>query len=404
FMTLQIDLYESVGLAVLLLLLGKWLKSKIYFFRKYAIPSPVIGGLLFAFVTLFLQSVHVLSFQFDNTLQSFFMTIFFTSIGFNVSLKLLYKGGAKLLLFLGLATIFSLFQNIIPIVLANPLGVDARLALMTGSTALMGGLGTSAAIAPQVEEIGVTGAHAVAIASATFGLLMGSLMGAPIGNNLITRKKLYLNRKTDEEEREIDALRENSIPMNGERITKASFLILISMGIGVFFTDVLNHFMGLYIDTVKFPVYIGPMIVAAIIRNIFDARGNFDLNPEIQLLGDICLNVFISIAIMTLRLWELSELALPLMMLLLAQVVLMYLFPRFIAFPVLGKDYDAAVSTSGLIGFSMGSTANAMANLDSICDKFGYSRVAYFIVPVVGAFFIDFINVLMITGFLATIP
>lgn len=403
-MTLQIDLYESVGLAVLLLLLGKWLKSKIYFFRKYAIPSPVIGGLLFAFVTLFLQSVHVLSFQFDNTLQSFFMTIFFTSIGFNVSLKLLYKGGAKLLLFLGLATIFSLFQNIIPIVLANPLGVDARLALMTGSTALMGGLGTSAAIAPQVEEIGVTGAHAVAIASATFGLLMGSLMGAPIGNNLITRKKLYLNRKTDEEEREIDALRENSIPMNGERITKASFLILISMGIGVFFTDVLNHFMGLYIDTVKFPVYIGPMIVAAIIRNIFDARGNFDLNPEIQLLGDICLNVFISIAIMTLRLWELSELALPLMMLLLAQVVLMYLFPRFIAFPVLGKDYDAAVSTSGLIGFSMGSTANAMANLDSICGKFGYSRVAYFIVPVVGAFFIDFINVLMITGFLATIP
>ncbi|MDD3779674.1 MAG: sodium/glutamate symporter [Proteiniphilum sp.] len=403
-MTLQIDLYESVGLAVLLLLLGKWLKSKIYFFRKYAIPSPVIGGLLFAFVTLFLQSVHVLSFQFDNTLQSFFMTIFFTSIGFNVSLKLLYKGGAKLLLFLGLATIFSLFQNIIPIVLANPLGVDARLALMTGSTALMGGLGTSAAIAPQVEEIGVTGAHAVAIASATFGLLMGSLMGAPIGNNLITKKKLHLTRKTDEEEREIDALRENSIPMNGERITKASFLILISMGIGVFFTDVLNHFMGLYIDTVKFPVYIGPMIVAAIIRNIFDARGNFDLNPEIQLLGDICLNVFISIAIMTLRLWELSELALPLMMLLLAQVVLMYLFPRFIAFPVLGKDYDAAVSTSGLIGFSMGSTANAMANLDSICDKFGYSRVAYFIVPVVGAFFIDFINVLMITGFLATIP
>lgn len=403
-MTLQIDLYESVGLAVLLLLLGKWLKSKIYFFRKYAIPSPVIGGLLFAFVALFLQSVNVLRFQFDNTLQSFFMTIFFTSIGFNVSLKLLYKGGSKLLLFLLLATIFSLFQNIIPIVLANPLGVDARLALMTGSTALMGGLGTSAAIAPQVEEIGVTGAHAVAIASATFGLLMGSLMGAPIGNNLITRKKLYLKRRTDEEEREIDALKENIIPMNGERITKSSFLILISMGIGVIFTDVLNHFMGLYISTVKFPVYIGPMIVAAIIRNLFDARGNFDLNPEIQLLGDICLNVFISIAIMTLRLWELSELALPLMMLLLAQVVLMYLFPRFIAFPVLGKDYDAAVSTSGLIGFSMGSTANAMANLDSICDKFGYSRVAYFIVPVVGAFFIDFINVLMITGFLATLP
>ena len=176
------------------------------------------------------------------------------------------------------------------------------------------------------------------------------------------------------------------------------------MGIGVVFTDILNHFMGLWIGTVKFPVYIGPMIAAAIIRNIFDARGDFTINPEIQLLGDICLNVFISIAIMTLRLWELSELALPLIVLLLAQVLLMYLFPRFIAFPVMGRNYDAAVSTSGLVGFAMGSTANAMANLDSICGKFGYSRLAYFIVPVVGAFFIDFINVLMITGFLAALP
>lgn len=399
-MTFQIDMYQTVGLAVLLLLLGKFLKSKIYFFQKYAIPSPVIGGLLFAFTTLALHSSNILTFHFDNVLQSFFMTIFFTSLGFNVSLKLLKKGGPKLLLFLGLATVFSLLQNIIPVALANPLGVDARLALMTGSTALMGGLGTSAAIAPLVEESGVTGAHAVAIASATFGLLMGSLMGAPIGNNLIVRKKLHLTRKADSDEYQIDALKENTVPMNGERITKAAFLILISMGIGVVFTDLLNSFMGLFIDMVKFPVYIGPMIVAAIFRNILDARGEFTINPEIQLIGDICLNVFISIAIMTLRLWELSGLALPLMILLLAQVILMYLFPRFIAFRAMGKDYDAAVSTSGLIGFAMGSTANAMANLDSICDKFGYSRVAYFIVPVVGAFFIDFINVLMIMGFI----
>ncbi len=159
--------------------------------------------------------------------------------------------------------------------------------------------------------------------------------------------------------------------------------------------------MGMFIGMVKFPIYIGPMIVAAIIRNIMDTREDFTLNTEIQLIGDICLNIFISIAIMTMRLWELSSLALPLMVLLLAQVMLMYVFPRFVAFPAMGRNYDSAVSTSGLIGFAMGSTANAMANLDSICDKFGYSRVAYFIVPVVGAFFIDFINVLMITGFLA---
>lgn len=400
-MTLHVGMYESVGLAVLLLLFGKWLKAKVFFFQKHAIPSPVIGGLLFAFTTLALHSTNLLNIRFDNMLQNFFMTIFFTSIGFNVSLKLLRKGGKILLLFLGLAVVFSLLQNVIPMMLAKPLGIDGRLALMTGSTALMGGLGTSAAIAPLVEEAGVTGAHAVAIASATFGLLLGSLMGAPIGNNLIVRNKLHLTRQADEDEKGIDALKENISSMDGDRITKASFLILIAMGIGVIFTDLLNSFMGLFIDTVKFPMYIGPMLVTAVIRNILDARGSFILNPEIQLVGDICLNVFISIAIMTLRLWELSGLALSLVVLLLAQVVLMYLFPKYVAFPVLGKNYDAAVSTSGLIGFAMGSSANAMANLDSICDKFGYSRVAYFIVPVVGSLFIDFINVLMITGFLA---
>lgn len=377
-MTLHVGMYESVGLAVLLLLFGKWLKAKVFFFQRYAIPSPVIGGLLFAFTTLALHSTNLLNIRFDNMLQNFFMTIFFTSIGFNVSLKLLRKGGKILLVFLGLAVVFSLLQNVIPMMLAKPLGIDGRLALMTGSTTLMGGLGTSAAIAPLVEEAGVTGAHAVAIASATFGLLLGSLMGAPIGNNLIVRNKLHLTRQADEDEKGIDALKENISSMDGDRITKASFLILIAMGIGVIFTDLLNSFI-----------------------NILDARGSFILNPEIQLVGDICLNVFISIAIMTLRLWELSGLALSLVVLLLAQVVLMYLFPKYVAFPVLGKNYDAAVSTSGLIGFAMGSSANAMANLDSICDKFGYSRVAYFIVPVVGSLFIDFINVLMITGFLA---
>lgn len=394
-------MYLTVGMAVLLLLFGKFLKARIYFFRKYAIPSPVIGGLLFALLALILHSTQILFLQFDNVLQAFFMTIFFTSIGFNVSLKLLKKGGKIMIIFLGLATIFSLLQNLVAIGLAKPLNVSPQLAFMTGSTALMGGLGTSAAIAPLIEENGVTGAHAVAIASATFGLLMGSLMGAPIGNNLIVRKKLHGTRKPDKEELQIDALQTQDVTMNGERITKASFLILISMGIGVIFTDLLNGFMGLFIGTVKFPIYIGPMIAAAIVRNIVDAKENFTLNNEIQLIGDICLNIFISIAIMTMRLWELSGLALPLMVLLAGQVLLMYLFPRFVAFRALGGDYDAAVSTSGLIGFAMGSTANAMANLDSISEKFGYSRVAYFIVPVVGAFFIDFINVLMIMGFIA---
>lgn len=162
----------------------------------------------------------------------------------------------------------GMYENVGLAVLVKPLGIDGRLALMTGSTALMGGLGASAAIAPLVEEAGVTDAHAVAIASATLGLLLGSLMGAPVGDNLITRNKLHLTRQADEEKKGIDALKENIFSMDDDRITKASFLILTAMGTGLIFTDLLNRFMGLFVDTVKFPMYIGPMLVSAVIRNI----------------------------------------------------------------------------------------------------------------------------------------
>ncbi|HBX46427.1 MAG TPA: sodium/glutamate symporter [Porphyromonadaceae bacterium] len=400
-MTISLNLYETVGIGVLLLLLGKYLKSKIGFFRQYAIPSPVIGGLLFAFISLFLHQADILHFDFDIILQEFFMVLFFTSIGFNVSLKLLKNGGSKLFLFLGLAVVFCFLQNFVAVLLAGAVDVNPLLALMTGSTALTGGLGTSAAVAPMVEEAGIAGAKTVAIASATFGLLMRSVMGAPLGNNLIIKKDLVKTRIEDEEEQDIDAQQTHKRPIDGERVTKAMFLILIAMGVGVFLTDLLNTWMAHLIDNIRFPIYLGPMLAATILRNIFDTKDkHFALNPEIQLLGDISLNVFISIAIMTLQLWDLSELAFSLIILLLAQVILMFVFARYVCFRVMGRNYDAAVVSAGMVGFGMGSTANAMANLDSICDKFGYSRLAFFIVPLVGSIFIDFINVLIINGFI----
>jgi len=215
------------------------------------------------------------------------------------------------------------------------------------------------------------------------------------------RKGLFKKRENNSEWQNGASPTGGEEAIYGKRIGTALFLMLIAIGIGVLLTSALDGLLGLVSVSTRFPIYIGPMIVAAIIRNVMDARKKENCNAEIQLLGDISLSVFISIAIMTLQLWELSGLALSMIVLLIAQVILMYLFVRIVSFNLLGRNYDAAVISSGLVGFGMGSTANAMANLDSICGKFGHSRLAYFVVPVVGALFIDFINVIVISLFIA---
>ena len=393
---IKMDMIQTVGLAVIILILGRFLRKKVKFFETYCIPSPVVGGFLFAIINLILRKTNLVIFEFDNTLQSFFMTLFFTSIGFNASWRLLKVGGKKVVMFLIMAVVLVILQNVVAVGIGYLTGVDPLIALLTGSTAMTGGHGTAAAMAPIVEELGHTGAKSVAIAAATFGLIAGSSLGGPLANRLIKGKKLeVVAEKVDNEKvRNDEFLFNNDVrKLDGENFAKAFFLILLSMFIGSYVSTFLNQFLN-------FPNYIGPMIVAAVLRNISDNTTKFDLHyEEVHILEDVSLNLFLGMAMISLRLWELSSVAGQLAVLLLAQALLAWIFIYFVTFRVMGRNYDAAVLSAGHVGFGLGATPNGIANMQSVCDKYKHSHIAFFVMPIVGALFIDFFNVAIISGF-----
>lgn len=396
-MTVQMNMIQSLGLAVIMLLIGKELRRKIKFFEKYCIPSPVIGGIIFAIIALILRQTEILMFEFDDTLQTFFMTMFFTTIGFNASLKVLKRGGPKVLLFLGIATLLCVLQNALAVGLSGVVDLDPLLALMTGSTPMTGGHGTSAAIAPDLVKMGVVGANTVALAAATFGLVSGSMLGGPLANRLIIKHDLI--RKRDEgksaSELENSLLEEETAALDVDKVGMAFFQILISMGIGTYVSSWI-----LEVTKLNFPGYIGAMLVAAVMVNISESGAFKTPRAEIGVVGDVALSLFLAMALMTLKLWELAELAGPLIILLFAQVILVALYTAFVTFPLMGKNYDAAVIAAGHCGFGLGATANGIANMDSVSEKYGYSQMAFFVLPIVGALFIDFTNVINITMFI----
>lgn len=393
---IKMDMIQTVGLAVVILIVGRVLRKRVKFFETYCIPSPVVGGFLFAIINLILRETNLVIFEFDNTLQRFFMTLFFTSIGFNASWRLLKVGGKKVITFLIMAIILVVLQNIVAVGVGYFTGLDPLIALLTGSTAMTGGHGTAAAMAPIVEELGHSGAKSVAIAAATFGLIAGSSLGGPLADRLIKRKKLeVIAEKVDSEHVKNDEfLFNNDVKkLDGENFAKAFFLILLSMFIGSYVSTFLNQFLN-------FPNYIGPMIVAAILRNISDNTTKFDLHyEEVHILEDVSLNLFLGMAMISLKLWELGNVAGQLAILLAAQAILVWIFVYFVAFRFMGANYDAAVLSAGHVGFGLGATPNGIANMQSVCDKYKHSHIAFFVMPIVGALFIDFFNVTIISGF-----
>ena len=401
---LKMDMIQTISLSVILLIIGMRLRTKIKFFEKYCIPSPVIGGFLFSIIAFILKQTNIVTIKFETTLQTFFMVMFFTSVGFNASLKVLKKGGKKVLIFLFLAIGLCFAQNVVAIFLSQLIGINPLLGLMTGSTPMTGGHGTSAAIAPTIEALGIKGAGTVAIASATFGLIAGSMMGGPIANKLILKHKLLGNETLLHEKHDYNSdidenvLKKPEPALNAERFSMAFFFILIAMGIGSY----LSIFITKLLPAMNFPIYIGPMIIAAIMRNISDNSEMFTApTREISVLEDVSLNLFLAMALMSLKLWELIDLAIPMLILLVAQIVLIYLYLNFITFKAMGSDYDAAVIVSGHCGFGLGATPNGISNMKSVCEKYKYSKIAFFFVPVVGALFIDFANVSLITLFIS---
>ncbi len=406
---LELDMIQAIGLAVILLIIGRFLRKKIGFFEKYCIPAPVIGGFLFAIIAFILKQTNVLEIKFDTTLQQFFMVMFFTSVGFNASLQVLKKGGKKVFTFLLAAIGLVILQNLLAVGLAPFVGLHPLLALMTGSTPMTGGHGTAAAIAPTVEALGFKGADTastIAIAAATFGLIGGSMIGGPIADRLIKKNNLLptdiINERKNEhfEKKDIDEnVRKEDLPiLDAEKFSYAFFYILIAMGLGSYLSIILKALL----PALSLPVYIGPMIIAAIMRNIFDASEKLHAPiHEISVIEDVSLNLFLAMALMSLKLWQLIDLAVPVIILLLAQVVLIYFYLIFVTFKVMGSDYDAAVMVSGHAGFGLGATPNGIANMRSVTEKYIYSKVAFFVIPLVGALFIDFFNVSIITMFVS---
>lgn len=386
-------MYQTIAVAVVVLILGAFLKRKISFLEKFCIPAPVIGGLIFAIFTLICYSTGILEIDFDDTLKEVCMVFFFTSVGFQANLKVLKSGGKPLLIFLVLVIVLIITQNFTAIGLANLLGLDSLTGMTTGSIPMVGGHGTAGAFGPVLEDFGISGATTVCTAAATFGLIAGSLMGGPIGNRLIKKHNLLDTIKNDDDTLLVEE--EEKHERHFSMYAPAVFQLIIAVGIGTVFSELLS------LTGMTFPIYIGAMIAAAIMRNIGEYTGKITIHMgEINDLGGICLSLFLGIAMITLKLWQLADLALPLVILLAGQVVLMFLFSYIVVFNVMGRDYDAAVLVAGTCGFGMGATPNAMANMQAICEKYEPSVKAYLIIPIVGSLFADFLNSLTITFFI----
>lgn len=390
---ISLDMYQTLGMAVAVLFLGAFLKKRIKFLETFCIPSPVVGGLIFAIVSCILYATGILEISFDETLKNVCMVIFFTSVGFQANLKVLKSGGLSLVVFLVCVIVLIISQNLVSVGLAKLVGVSPLIGLSTGSIPMVGGHGTAGAFGPVLEDLGISGASTLCTAAATFGLVAGSLMGGPIGRRLILKHDLLKTAVMEDDATlvEDEKKHKRSVSM----YAPATYQIAIAMGLGTIVSWALSK------TGMTFPIYIGAMIVAAAMRNISEHTNLFTVNMgEINDIGGICLSLFLGIAMITLKLWQLASLELPLLILLAGQVALMFVFTYFVLFNVMGRNYDAAVLAAGTCGFGMGATPNAMANMQALTEKYVPSVKAYLLVPIIGSMFADFLNSLTITFFI----
>lgn len=392
-MKIQLDMYQTLAAAVLVLLLGNYLKKKIYFLQKFCIPAPVIGGLIFAIMTCICYVTGIAEFSFDDTLREVCMVFFFTSVGFQANLKVLKSGGKSLIVFLGLVIALIILQNLTAVGLAKLLNLNPLIGMCTGSIPMVGGHGTAGAFGPVLEDLNIKGATTICTAAATFGLIFGSLIGGPLGKRLIEKHSLLNTAANDDDSLLVEDEKKHQRHTN--MYADAVFQLILAIGVGTIFTMLLTK-TGL-----TFPIYIGAMLAAALMRNICEYTGIATIHMgEINDLGGISLSLFLGMAMITLRLWELASLALPLVILLAAQVLLIIIFTYVIEFNIMGRDYDAAILVSGTCGFGTGATPNAMANMQAVCDQYVPSIKAYLLIPLVGSLFADFLNSLVITFFI----
>lgn len=393
--TLSLGMEATLAWAIILLLIGRWLVQRVYVLQRFCIPAPVVGGLLFSLLTLFLHQTGLIAVKMTTTFQTPLMLGFFTTIGLIASLKLVKKGGKILFFYWLLCSILALMQNSIGVSLAEVLDIHPLLGVLMGAVSMEGGHGAAGAFGPEVEAMGIYGATAVAMAAATFGLVSGGLIGGPIANYLIKKGNLT-STELDENP---DAVTEEAV--EGTHMTASLFMqhaavITVCMTVGLWVATTLKASLA-----IALPSYVGAMFFAVVVRNLNDHFHWMNLdNGIINFIGEICLGIFLSMALMTLRLWELADLALPMIIVLAAQVLFMVFYTVVIAFRVLGKTYDAAIICAGMAGHGLGATPNAIANMTAVTERFGPSTKAFLVVPLCGAFLIDLFGIPCITWFI----
>ncbi len=417
--TIELDMIQTAGLGALALIVGMTLTRKAAFLQKFCVPSPVSGGIIFSLITLTLYSWFDIEVSFDATLKDVFMLAFFTSVGFQSNLKVIKKGGKLLFIMLALLVVIITMQNLMPIGITRLMGVDPLIGMASGSISMTGGHGTAGGFAKVLEEMGLQGAATIGMAAATFGLIAGSMIGGPLAEKIIRTKLTHEQIQIQDED--IDpamagiesdeasptgrAKRISTNEQEFQQYAKAVYVIILVMGGGTILSWLLEK------TGITFPTYFGALILAAIIRNILGAssykvngkrvRADKKLDMErIISVGNISLSMFLGMAMISLKLWDLQSLALPLIVILVSQVLMMALFVYIVAFPLLGRNYDAAVLCAGICGFGLGATPNAMANMSAVCYKYHYTVKPFLIVPIIGAMFADLINTGIISVFL----
>ncbi len=394
--TLKLGMFETLGIAVLAIYLGEYTRTKFPILKKYCLPAAVVGGTIFSIISLILYYSGICQLSFNYAVvNSLFYCIFFAASGASASVALLKTGGKLVVIFAVLAALVAFLQNVLAVSLGSLMGMDPLIALMTGSTPMTGGHGNAAAFAPLAVEAGATQALEVALASATFGLISGCIVGGPFGNFMVRRHNFADSTLDGATSSEATSTKSAPAPIYKSDVLQAVFLMCIALGIGQGFFYMLKAF------NMNMPIHVCTMLSGIIIRVILDKRDTTQsLLDSIDTVGEFSLALFVSMSIVSMKLWELSGLGLQLIVLLMAQVAFILVFCYFITFKVLGKNYDSAIMAVGHTGFSLGAVPVSMTTMQTVCDKYRYSKLAFFVVPVIGGFISNISNAIIITSFI----
>lgn len=394
-MQIELSQVHTLFLAVAVLMFGLYLIKKITFLNKFCIPAPVVGGFLFAILVFILRGLNIIEISLDTSLQSLFMLLFFTSVGLGASFSLLRQGGKILVIYWLICGGIAFFQNTIAVLLAQVFDLHPLQGLMAGAPSLEGGHGGAAAFGETIEAMGIDSAITIGLAAATLGLIAGGITGGPVAKYLINKHNLkpdpnILNQQS------ASADDDSAKPITTNLIMQQIFLLTFCISLGV----VLSGYFSDLTDFVL-PDYVGAMFVAVFVRNIIDRfkKPVYD-QRSVSLIGDVALGIFLSMALMSIQLWEIANLALPILVIVVIQVIFMVLLAIFVGFRLLGKNFDAAVMMGGMTGHGLGATPNAMANMDAITKQFGPSPKAFLVIPIVGAFLVDALYIPIVVGFI----